>query len=168
MSRKHLCRETIAFIAFFSTIPIYSPNVVPLRQHLQNDETMGYFVMPMLAAAAIASAISFANAAASSSRFKKLFRMYSFVSPFGYAACMVYFVLASIGAIPTQTTLVAICAVFVGLFLPRVTIRWGKRLEPLCLQQALFFVCITCVGTAAIDWIFNTLPPCRLQHSLPA
>lgn len=162
MSRKHLCRETIAFIAFFSTIPIYSPNVVPLRQHLQNDETMGYFVIPMLAAAAIASAISFAHAAASSSRFKKLFRMYSFVSPFGYAACMVYFVLASIGAIPMQTTLVAICAVFVGLFLPRVTIRWGKRLEPLCLQQALFFVCITCVGTAAIDWIFNTLPPVPL------
>ena len=162
MSRKHLCRETIAFIAFFSTIPIYSPNVVPLRQHLQYDETMGYFVIPMLAAAAIASAISFAHAAASSSRFKKLFRMYSFVSPFGYAACMVYFVLASIGAIPTQTTLVAICAVFVGLFLPRVTIRWGKRLEPLCLQQALLVICIVCASTAAINWAFSFSPPVLL------
>lgn len=41
MTGKIARLKTIALIAFFSTMPIYSPNVVPLQQCLQNNEIMG-------------------------------------------------------------------------------------------------------------------------------
>lgn len=162
MNKRILCLETVALVAFFSTMPIYSPNVVPLQQCLQDNEAMGHFVIPMLVCAAIASAGSFAHAAMRKPLFEKLFALCSLASPLGYVLCMSYFALASIGAIPAQETLAMLCGIGIGLFLPFVAIRWGKRLVSLRLQQALLVVCIVCASTAAINWAFSFSPPVLL------
>ena len=42
MNRKLMPLEAFALIAFFATMPIYSPNVVPLQECLQDNEIMGH------------------------------------------------------------------------------------------------------------------------------
>ena len=44
MNRKLMPLEAFALIAFFATMPVYSPNVVPLQECLQDNEIMGHFV----------------------------------------------------------------------------------------------------------------------------
>lgn len=52
MNRKLMPLEAFALIAFFATMPIYSPNVVPLQECLQDNEIMGHFVTPLLVSVA--------------------------------------------------------------------------------------------------------------------
>lgn len=73
MNRKLMPLEAFALIAFFATMPIYSPNVVPLQECLQDNEIMGHFVTPLLVSVAGASAILFTHAATSATGFKRAF-----------------------------------------------------------------------------------------------
>lgn len=157
MNRKLMPLEAFALIAFFATMPIYSPNVVPLQECLQDNEIMGHFVTPLLVSVAGASAILFTHAATSATGFKRAFLLYSKVSPFVYVACMTYFILTSVRVIPAHSTAVTLCGIACGLCLPYVAIWWGKRLEPLRLQQALLLVCVVCASTAIINWVFSIL-----------
>lgn len=157
MNRKLMPLEAFALIAFFATMPVYSPNVVPLQECLQDNEIMGHFVTPLLVSVAGASAILFAHAATSATGFKRAFLLYSKASPFVYAACMTYFILASVRVTPAHSTAVTLCGIACGLCLPYVAIWWGKRLEPLRLQQALLLVCVVCASTAIINWVFSIL-----------
>lgn len=157
--------ETVSLIAFFSTMPVYSPNIVPLQQCLQNDETMGGFVIPMMVCTAALSAGLFARAAAPSARFDRLFAACSSIAPFGYVACMAYFILASTGAASAHAAPMNLCGIVIGCCLPFVAIEWGKRLESFRLQQALLLVCIVCASTAAINWAFSLLGPMPLAAS---
>lgn len=162
MRKRTLCLETIALVAFFSTMPIYSPNIVPLQQCLKNDATMGWFVVPMLVCAAIVSAVFFVFAATRAVRPERPLATYtlcSLASTLGYVACMTYFVLVATGALQPHATAVTLCGVGIGICLPPTAIRWGKRLASLRLRQALFLVCIVCTSTAAINWAFSLLPP---------
>lgn len=157
--------ETISLIAFFSTMPVYSPNIVPLQQCLQDNEIMGCFVIPMMVSAAVLSAGLFAHAAIPSSRLDRLFAACALIAPFGYVACMAYFVLASTGIVSTHAVPMTLCGIAIGGCLPFVTIGWGKRLESFRLQQALLIVCIVCASTAAINWVFSLLDPIPLVLS---
>lgn len=49
----------LAFIAFFATIPLYSPNVVPFNGIAIADGIVKAFVEPLMAGAIFASAILF-------------------------------------------------------------------------------------------------------------
>lgn len=162
MNKIVLYAKTLGLIAFFSTMPIYSPNVAPMQEHLQNNAEMGCFITPMLVSIAAASSFLFVHASISTARLEKPIALYSSVAPFGYVACMTYFIFTSTGPLPTETTLMALCGIVVGTCLPPMAIEWGKQFMALPLQQALLLVCAVCGSTAAVNWLFTFLPPAPL------
>ena len=165
MTGKIARLKTIALIAFFSTMPIYSPNVVPLQQCLQRNEIMGGFVIPMMVSTAAMSAGLFVQATIPSSRFDRLLSACSSIAPFGYISCMAYFILASIGAAAACTASMTLCGVIVGICFPFVAIEWGKQLESFHLRQALLLVCVICASTATINWALSLLDSVPLAIS---
>lgn len=153
--------DTLALLAFAATVPLYSPNVVPLRAALADDAVMGSFVKAMMAAAIASSAAMAAVSLARPAGFGACsrLRVLAVASCFaGYLGSMAAFLAQAAGVVPESATLAGVAGAVAGSCLPGMAVLWGARLSFLRIEEALPTVCVVCGSTAALDWMFTFLP----------
>ncbi|MEG0322610.1 MAG: helix-turn-helix transcriptional regulator [Raoultibacter sp.] len=140
--------ESLAFIAFFATLPLYSPNLVLFSEYGAAETLMPSFVNAMMLASVLAGLFSAWVA-----------HRYSFSGfvhpPFIVGATVLYlggFVLFAVslsagGFVPEAVMVGAGVAVAFGMV--PLCIAWGTYLSMLDLRQALFYLAIM-VGIASL------------------
>ena len=150
--------ETLALLAFFATMPIYSPNVVALQGCLDNSDVMSAFVNSMMGASILASTAYLAMS---------LFRLdavQDHARSISIAGCALYAVGMTLFLITCAVTDLEITAIaggagcITGVGLSIMAVTWGARLSLYGLKRALLLVCVICGSTAAINWVFSFLP----------
>ncbi len=128
--------ESLLFVAFFATIPIYSPNIVMFRDGLGGDESlMPFFVNTMLVTAALG--VLFAWLAA---RRGGEFALRTPVVIAGVVAYVVGFALfvVTLGVSQVGSPITAVCAgLLLGASTVELCIAWGAYLALYDLRQAL-------------------------------
>ena len=129
--------ESLLFVAFFATIPIYSPNIVMFRDGLGGDESlMPFFVNTMLVTAALVGVL-FAWLAA---RRGGEFALRTPVVIAGVVAYVVGFALfvVTLGVSQVGSPITAVCAgLLLGASTVELCIAWGAYLALYDLRQAL-------------------------------
>lgn len=140
--------ETLAFIAFFATLPLYSPNLVLFSEYGAADALMPPFVNTMMVVAAVAGAVSawFAfRRDASLFATPQLVVAASVLYIGGFALFVAGLGLEGFGS--EGLMIVAGAAVACGMV--PLCIAWGTHLALFDLRQALFCLTIM-VGTASL------------------
>lgn len=150
--------ETLALLAFLSTLPIYSPNVVPLQQCINNPDVMEALINPMMATCIATSMalflISLLHIRIASRRAVLAGR----IGCIAYLAGMALLLGMTSCALPPNTAFSFVAGILLGPGISIMASVWGARFFSFNLRQALLFVCVACASVAAIDWIYSFLP----------
>lgn len=149
----------LAFIAFFSTIPLYSPNVVPFNDIAVRDGLVKAFVEPMMAGAIFASAFLFvATLKATWSKAESMLRATSAFTCVAYAASMLAFYLSAAGILPFVPLAVGFAGALAGAGVIPLFVLWVKTFSGDGLRRLLLTLCLTTGTTAVVSWLFTYLP----------
>ena len=150
--------EKLALLAFFATMPLYSPNVVPLQQCINDTGIMGALINAMMATCIVSAfaflVVSLANPHALETRW----RIVNITGCFTYLGGMAPFLGMASGIIPKNLIVAACTGCLLGVGVSILAIQWGSRLSSFNLKQALLLTCVICGSTAAANWVFSFLP----------
>ena len=148
--------ESLLFVAFFVTIPIYSPNIVMFRDGLGGNEAlMPFFVNTMLATAALLGILFAWIAARRSGSFafdKRVVILSALAYLLGFVLFVVTLAFPSIGSVYT--------AIGAGLLLGASTVElciaWGAYLAMYDLRQALLVLAMMVGMGSVIELLLST------------
>ena len=144
----------VGIIAFFATMPIYSPNIVPLFAALADSDLTGSFVWALMIATALASAVLAVLALSGRAKGTLSGRMADAVM-LAYPIATVCFYLMLLGFLPYSIPIAgALGALSGALFVPCAVV-WAKTLSPCPLENAILLVCVACGTSAVLNW-FST------------
>ena len=148
--------ESLLFVAFFTTIPIYSPNIVMFRGGLGGDEAlMPYFVETMLITATLVG-ILFAWLATRKNGNFALGGKAVVVGAISYVLGFVLFV-ATLGIAQFGSPITAICAgLLLGASTVELCIAWGAYLARYDLRQALLALAMMVGMGSLIELLLST------------
>ncbi len=158
--------EILALLAFFVTMPIYSPNIEPIQGYIASPNIMDVFIRSMMAAAIGGSAI--------------LFGLSLFRPQFAFAerrsrialACTLYllgialFLGMAIFSFLRNLVVAVVSGILLGPGLCMMLVIWGSRLSTFNLKQALLLMCVICGSAGAANWIFSFLPSTPLVATM--
>lgn len=148
--------ESLLFVAFFVTIPIYSPNIVMFRDGLGGEEAlMPFFVNTMLVTAAIVG-ILFAWLGA---RRGGEFALHLPAVLSGAVAYLVGFVLfvLTLGVPSFGSPVSAVCAgLLLGVSTVELCIAWGAYLALYDLRQALLALAMMVGMGSVVELLLST------------
>ncbi len=150
--------EILALLAFFATMPIYSPNVGSLKQYIDSTLVMDAFVRSMMAATIVASLAMLIFALLRPHLASTQSRLRTALGCTLYLIGMLLFLGIAAGLIPQNYLVAVVAGVCLGPGLCTLAIAWGTRLCTYSLRQALLLMCVVCGSTAAANWIFSFLP----------
>lgn len=160
----------LAFIAFFVTIPLYSPNVVPFNGIVIADGIVKAFVEPLMAGAIFASAALFLatlKAGGSCGRTMRCETLpsdalrsgaLSWIACALYATSMLTFYLSCAGVFPFAPMAVGASGALAGTCLVPLFTMWAKAFSGNEPQRLLLTLCLTIGTTAIVNWLFTYLP----------
>lgn len=160
----------LAFIAFFATIPLYSPNVVPFNGIVIADGIVKAFVEPLMASAIFASAALFLatlKAGGSCGRTMRCETLpsdalrsgaLSWIACALYATSMLTFYLSCAGVFPFAPMAVGASGALAGTCLVPLFTMWAKAFSGNEPQRLLLTLCLTIGTTAIVNWLFTYLP----------
>ena len=143
----------LGLVAFFATMPIYSPNIVPLFSALADSDLTGAFVWPLMIAAA---AVSFVLAVLSR-------RMPKSAAVLHVQACIIvvyplvtaFFYLMLLGYLPPSMAAAGMLGALSGVLFVPCSIVLARTLSPCSLENAIVTVCIASGASALLNW-FST------------
>ena len=160
----------LAFIAFFATIPLYSPNVVPFNGIVIADGIVKAFVEPLMAGAIFASAALFLatlKAGGSCGRTMRCETLpsdalrsgaLSWIACALYAISMLTFYLSCAGVFPFAPMAVGASGALAGTCIIPLFIIWAKSFSGEGPRRLLLTLCLTVGTTAVTNWLFTYLP----------
>lgn len=153
--------RTLGAIAFFATMPVYSPNIVPLFSSSLDNSLMGSFVNPLLIAAVVTSA-AWALRSLVGARAPRLLEEHPLAIMATYALVTSAFYLMVLGFIPQSLPAASGIGVLAGVLFVPSAFAWGRALAPQSLKQALIAMSAICVSTALVNWFAAFLPAAPL------
>ena len=160
----------LAFIAFFVTIPLYSPNVVPFNGIVIADGIVKAFVEPLMAGAIFASAILFLATLKAGGFGGRTMRCetlpsdalrsgaLSWIACALYATSMIAFYLSCAGVFPFAPMAVGASGALAGTCLVPLFTMWAKAFSGNGPRRLLLTLCLTIGTTAIVNWLFTYLP----------
>ena len=158
--------EILALLAFFVTMPMYSPNIEPIQEYIDNSDIMDAFIHSMMPAAIAASAILFGF-----SLFRPQFaftekRSRITLSCTVYLLGMALFLGMALSSFLCNVIIATVSGILLGLGLCMMVVIWGSRFSTFNLKQALLLMCVVCGSTGAANWIFSFLPSTPLVATM--
>ena len=160
----------LAFIAFFATIPLYSPNVVPFNGIVIADGIVKAFVEPLMAGAIFASAALFLATLKTGGFGGRAMRCETlpsdalrsgalpWIACALYATSMLTFYLSCAGVFPFVPMAVGASGTLAGICLVPLFTMWAKTFSGNGARRLLLALCLTVGTTAVANWLFTYLP----------
>ena len=142
----------LGLVAFFATMPIYSPNIVPLFSALADSDLTGAFVWPfMIAVAVVSCSLDFAH-----SVLKGTFASHAPACVVvAYPLVTALFYLIMLGFLPSSMVVARLLGAISGVLFVPCSIVLARALSPCPLESALVTVCIAAGSSALLNW-FST------------
>ena len=140
-------------VAFFATMPIYSPNIVPLFSALADSDLTGAFVWPFMIAVAV---VSFVLLILPHSVLKGTFASHAPACVVvAYPLVTALFYLIMLGFLPSSMVVARLLGAISGVLFVPCSIVLARALSPCPLESALVTVCIAAGSSALLNW-FST------------
>lgn len=149
----------LGLVAFFATMPIYSPNIVPLFSTLTDSDLTGAFVWPFMIAVAV---VSFILSILPHSVLKSAFASYApafVVVAYPFVTALFYMMM--LGFVPSSMTVARLLGAMSGVLFVPCSIILARALSPCSLESALVTVCIAAGVSALLNWFatyLSTIP----------
>lgn len=143
----------LGLVAFFATMPIYSPNIVPLFSTLADSDLTGAFVWPfMIAVAAVSLVLSILPHSVLKGTFASHAPTCVVVA---YPLATALFYLIMLGFLPSSMVVARLLGAISGALFVPCSIVLACTLSPCSLESALVTVCIAAGASALLNW-FST------------
>lgn len=140
-------------VAFFATMPIYSPNIVPLFSALADSDLTGAFVWPFMIAVAV---VSLVLSILPHSVLKGTFASHAPACVVvAYPLVTALFYLIMLGFLPSSMVVARLLGAISGVLFVLCSIVLARALSPCPLESALVTVCIAAGSSALLNW-FST------------
>lgn len=140
-------------VAFFATMPIYSPNIVPLFSALTDSDLTGAFVWPFMIAVAV---VSLVLSILPHSVLKGTFASHAPACVVvAYPLVTALFYLIMLGFLPSSMVVARLLGAISGVLFVPCSIVLARSLSPCPLESALVTVCIAAGSSALLNW-FST------------
>ena len=143
----------LGLVAFFATMPIYSPNIVPLFSALADSDLTGAFVWPFMIAVAV---VSLVLSILPHSVLKGTFASHApacVVVAYPLATALFYLIM--LGFLPSSMVVARLLGAISGALFVPCSIVLACTLSPCSLESALVTVCIAAGASALLNW-FST------------
>lgn len=140
----------LGLVAFLATVPIYSPNIVPLFSALADSDLTGAFVWPLMVAVAI---VSLALAVLSCGMLKSSVALHAsacIIVAYPFATALFYLML--LGFLPSSMLVAGLLGALSGVLFVPCSIVLARTLSPCSLESALVTVCIASGASALLNW----------------
>lgn len=153
-------------MAFFATMPIYSPNIVPLFSALSDSGLTGAFVWSFMVAVTLSSLVLavLSRILPANMRMPRVSACavvaYSFVT-----AC---FYLMLLGFLPYSMMAARVLGVLSGVLFVPCAVVVARTLSPCTLEGAIIAVCVAAGASSLLNWFSMYLPafPLAVLYSL--
>lgn len=143
----------LGLVAFFATMPIYSPNIVPLFSALTDSDLTGAFVWPFMIAVAV---VSLVLSILPHSVLKGTFASHAPACVVvAYPLVTALFYLIMLGFLPSSMVVARLLGAISGVLFVPCSIVLARALSPCPLESALVTVCIAAGSSALLNW-FST------------
>lgn len=137
-------------VAFFATMPIYSPNIVPLFSTLTDSDLTGAFVWPFMIAVAV---VSLVLSILPHSVLKGTFASHAPACVVvAYPLVTALFYLIMLGFLPSSMVVARLLGAISGVLFVPCSIVLARALSPCPLESALVTVCIAAGSSALLNW----------------
>ena len=143
----------LGLVAFFATMPIYSPNIVPLFSALADSDLTGAFVWPFMIAVAV---VSLVLSILPHSVLKGTFASHApacVVVAYPLATALFYLIM--LGFLPSSMVVARLLGAISGVLFVPCSIVLARALSPCPLESALVTVSIAAGSSALLNW-FST------------
>lgn len=143
----------LGLVAFFATMPIYSPNIVPLFSTLTDSDLTGAFVWPFMIAVAV---VSLVLSILPHSVLKGTFASHALACVVvAYPLVTALFYLIMLGFLPSSMVVARLLGAISGVLFVPCSIVLARALSPCPLESALVTVSIAAGSSALLNW-FST------------